>query len=121
MSLHEGEPCTSCGLRFRDDQRDEYQAHLDWHYHENRLDKDGTRATMRNWFLHPDVSNNNNNNNNNNCVLKFCDALVYGRRIFKVNCTVALGCLPAQCTFTLLRQIFVFLSISVFFLGLGQL
>ena len=63
MSLHEGEPCTSCGLRFRDDQRDEYQAHLDWHYHENRLDKDGTRATMRNWFLHPDVSNNNNDNN----------------------------------------------------------
>lgn len=74
MSLHEGEPCTSCGLRFRDDQRDEYQAHLDWHYHENRLDKDGTRATMRNWFLHPDVSNDNNDNN---CA--FCDALVYGR------------------------------------------
>ena len=55
LLLHEGEPCTSCGLRFREDQREEYQAHLDWHYHENRLDKDGSRATMRNWFLHPDV------------------------------------------------------------------
>ncbi|XP_019854910.1 PREDICTED: pre-mRNA cleavage complex 2 protein Pcf11-like [Amphimedon queenslandica] len=54
MLLHEGEPCTSCGLRFREDQREEYQAHLDWHYQENRLDKDGSRATMRNWFLHPD-------------------------------------------------------------------
>lgn len=54
--LHRGEPCTSCGLRFTEDQRDAYQQHLDWHYQENRMDKEGTRGMMRNWYLHLDVS-----------------------------------------------------------------
>ena len=54
--LHRGEPCTSCGLRFTEDQRDAYQQHLDWHYQENRMDKEGTRGMMRNWYLRPDVS-----------------------------------------------------------------
>lgn len=58
--LHRGEPCTSCGLRFTEDQRDAYQQHLDWHYQENRMDKEGTRGMMRNWYLHPDVSGGRN-------------------------------------------------------------
>ncbi len=50
-----GEPCTSCGLRFTNNDKEEYQRHLDWHYNENRLDKEGTRSKSRNWNVHFEV------------------------------------------------------------------
>ena len=54
--LLRGVPCTSCGLRFTSDEKDDYQKHLDWHYRDNRMDKEGTKSISRNWYIHSDVS-----------------------------------------------------------------
>lgn len=53
--LLEGESCTSCGLRFSDHRSESYQQHLDWHFQQNRLEREGLLKTSRNWYLHPEV------------------------------------------------------------------
>ena len=53
--IHFGEPCASCGLRFLEGTGEEYRKHLDWHYRMNRKDKNASRKTFRNWFMHPEV------------------------------------------------------------------
>lgn len=50
--MHMGDPCATCGLRFRDRTATEYSRHLDWHYKINSRDK--TEQKPRNWFLHPE-------------------------------------------------------------------
>eukprot|EP00731_Ephydatia_muelleri_P030647 Em0022g161a len=52
--IHSGEPCASCGLRFLEGTGEEYRKHLDWHYRMNRKDKNASRKTFRNWFMHPE-------------------------------------------------------------------
>lgn len=52
--MYLGDPCATCGLRFRDRKTADYSNHLDWHYKMNSRDK--TTQRPRNWFLHPEVS-----------------------------------------------------------------
>ena len=53
--LLRGEPCTSCGLRFTGEEKEDYQKHLDWHFSENRLEREGMKSTSRNWNTHYEV------------------------------------------------------------------
>ncbi|XP_052224670.1 uncharacterized protein LOC127840322 isoform X3 [Dreissena polymorpha] len=52
--LYSGVQCTSCGQRFNidDDQLDKiYRKHLDWHFRQNRKEKDEVKVTRcRKWF-----------------------------------------------------------------------
>lgn len=52
--MYAGDPCATCGLRFRDRKTEVYSSHLDWHYKMNSRDKSLQRS--RNWFLHPEVT-----------------------------------------------------------------
>ena len=51
--MYMGDPCATCGLRFRDRSTQNYSSHLDWHYKMNSRDK--TLQRPRHWFLHPEV------------------------------------------------------------------
>ncbi|XP_057314535.1 pre-mRNA cleavage complex 2 protein Pcf11-like [Hydractinia symbiolongicarpus] len=49
--LFQGLQCSSCGQRFPDDARQQYSEHLDWHFRQNRKEKDGDRkVSSRTWF-----------------------------------------------------------------------
>ncbi|XP_059109595.1 pre-mRNA cleavage complex 2 protein Pcf11-like [Peromyscus eremicus] len=49
--LYTGIQCSSCGMRFLTSQRDVYADHLDWHYRQNRTEKDVSRkVTHRHWY-----------------------------------------------------------------------
>nr|XP_042125119.1 pre-mRNA cleavage complex 2 protein Pcf11-like [Peromyscus maniculatus bairdii] len=49
--LYTGVQCSSCGTRFPTSQRDVYADHLDWHYRQNRTEKDVSRKiTHRHWY-----------------------------------------------------------------------
>ncbi|XP_014668946.1 PREDICTED: uncharacterized protein LOC106810179 [Priapulus caudatus] len=49
--LYVGVQCASCGMRFRAVQNQQYAEHLDWHFRQNRKDKDLLkRATSRKWY-----------------------------------------------------------------------
>ncbi|XP_033608498.1 uncharacterized protein LOC111867245 isoform X3 [Cryptotermes secundus] len=53
--LYSGIQCSSCGVRFPPEQTMKYSQHLDWHFRQNRRDKDNTRkAQSRKWYY--DVS-----------------------------------------------------------------
>lgn len=54
--LYEGIQCSSCGVRFsQDDLATRYSQHLDWHFRQNRKEKDSARkAHSRAWYY--DVS-----------------------------------------------------------------
>ena len=55
--LYEGVQCSSCGARFSpDDMTTRYRHHLNWHFRQNRKEKDSARkAHSRSWYY--DVSN----------------------------------------------------------------
>ncbi|NXJ14190.1 PCF11 protein, partial [Odontophorus gujanensis] len=49
--LYTGIQCYSCGMRFTTSQTDVYADHLDWHYRQNRSEKDVSRKiTHRRWY-----------------------------------------------------------------------
>ncbi|KAM3934511.1 pre-mRNA cleavage complex 2 protein Pcf11 isoform 2-T2 [Leptodactylus fuscus] len=49
--LYTGIQCYSCGMRFTKSQTDVYADHLDWHYRQNRTEKDVSRKiTHRRWY-----------------------------------------------------------------------
>ena len=49
--LYSGIQCASCGSRFLPDKTVEYSNHLDWHFRQNRREKEGTRrAQSRRWY-----------------------------------------------------------------------
>ncbi|XP_040282333.1 pre-mRNA cleavage complex 2 protein Pcf11 [Bufo bufo] len=49
--LYTGIQCYSCGMRFTKSQTDIYADHLDWHYRQNRTEKDVSRKiTHRRWY-----------------------------------------------------------------------
>lgn len=50
-----GMQCSSCGVRFPPEQTMKYSQHLDWHFRQNRRDRDASkRAHSRKWYY--DVS-----------------------------------------------------------------
>ncbi|XP_058825556.1 uncharacterized protein LOC131685686 [Topomyia yanbarensis] len=53
--LFRGMQCSSCGVRFPPEQTMKYSQHLDWHFRQNRRDRDSARkAHSRKWYY--DVS-----------------------------------------------------------------
>ncbi|XP_062867063.1 pre-mRNA cleavage complex 2 protein Pcf11 [Trichomycterus rosablanca] len=51
VKLYTGIQCYSCGMRFTASQTDIYADHLDWHYRQNRSEKDISRkVTHRRWY-----------------------------------------------------------------------
>ncbi|XP_065842897.1 polyadenylation and cleavage factor homolog 11-like isoform X2 [Oscarella lobularis] len=52
-SLHAGQQCSSCGLRFIGAKSGEYDAHLDWHFKMNRREKTNKMAS-RQWMIPAD-------------------------------------------------------------------
>uniref|UniRef100_A0A182NQP0 CID domain-containing protein n=1 Tax=Anopheles dirus TaxID=7168 RepID=A0A182NQP0_9DIPT len=53
--LFSGMQCSSCGVRFPPEQTMKYSQHLDWHFRQNRRDRDSARkAHSRKWYY--DVS-----------------------------------------------------------------
>lgn len=51
-SLYEGKQCSSCGQRFPPEEVKKYSAHLDWHFRQNRRQKDSTKkGNIRNFYL----------------------------------------------------------------------
>ncbi|PNF20268.1 hypothetical protein B7P43_G14856 [Cryptotermes secundus] len=51
--LYSGIQCSSCGIRFPPEQIMKYRQHLDWHFRQNRRNKDNTRkARSREWYYH---------------------------------------------------------------------
>jgi Fe-S-cluster-containing dehydrogenase component len=55
IELHRGTQCSSCGLRFKEANNENYRQHLDWHFRMNRKEKE-TVAAHRSWFITTDVS-----------------------------------------------------------------
>lgn len=54
-TLFSGMQCSSCGVRFPLEQTMKYSQHLDWHYRQNRRERDSARrAHSRKWYY--DVS-----------------------------------------------------------------
>lgn len=50
-TLYFGTQCSSCGLRFPPEQTMKYTQHLDWHFRQNRRDRDSRRrAHFRKWY-----------------------------------------------------------------------
>lgn len=50
-TLYSGMQCSSCGLRFPLEQTMKYSQHLDWHYRQNRRERDSARrAHSRKWY-----------------------------------------------------------------------
>ncbi|XP_066998871.2 uncharacterized protein [Anabrus simplex] len=50
-ALYSGIQCSSCGVRFPPEQTMKYSQHLDWHFRQNRRDRDNTRkAQSRKWY-----------------------------------------------------------------------
>lgn len=54
-TLYNGMQCSSCGVRFPPEQTIKYSQHLDWHFRQNRRDRDASKkAHSRKWYY--DVS-----------------------------------------------------------------
>lgn len=50
-TLYSGIQCSSCGLRFPPEQTMKYSQHLDWHFRQNRRERDSKRrAHFRKWY-----------------------------------------------------------------------
>lgn len=50
-TLYIGIQCSSCGLRFPPEQTIKYSQHLDWHFRQNRRERDSKRKAMsRKWY-----------------------------------------------------------------------
>lgn len=55
QKLFSGMQCSSCGVRFPPEQTMKYSQHLDWHFRQNRKERDNSRrAHSRKWYY--DVS-----------------------------------------------------------------
>ena len=55
--MYGGIQCSSCGVRFITEDMDKYREHLDWHFRQNRRDKDGIKvAKFRQWYYTTNVS-----------------------------------------------------------------
>lgn len=53
--LYSGIQCSSCGVRFAPEETVKYSRHLDWHFRQNRREKDAARkGQSRKWYY--DVS-----------------------------------------------------------------
>lgn len=51
QQLYVGISCSSCGVRFKSDAMDSYNEHLDWHFRQNRYEKEGMKvARYRRWY-----------------------------------------------------------------------
>ena len=51
QQLYTGIGCSSCGLRFKSDAVDKYTEHLDWHFRQNRREKEEIKvAKYRQWY-----------------------------------------------------------------------
>jgi len=51
QQLYVGVGCSSCGLRFNSEAVDKYTDHLDWHFRQNRREKEETKvAKNRQWY-----------------------------------------------------------------------
>jgi len=49
--LYTGIGCSSCGLRFQSEAVDKYTEHLDWHFRQNRREKEEMKvAKCRQWY-----------------------------------------------------------------------
>lgn len=56
QQVYLGMQCSSCGVRFPPEQTMKYSQHLDWHFRQNRRDRDSVRkAHSRKWYY--DVDN----------------------------------------------------------------
>lgn len=50
-TLYSGMQCSSCGVRFPPEQTIKYSQHLDWHFRQNRRERDTSRkAHARKWY-----------------------------------------------------------------------
>jgi hypothetical protein len=49
--LHSGNQCSSCGIRFTPEQTMKHRQHLDWHFRQNRRQKDTVNKQSRGWYL----------------------------------------------------------------------
>lgn len=51
VTLFSGMQCSSCGVRFPPEQTIKYSQHLDWHFRQNRRERDSSRkAHSRKWY-----------------------------------------------------------------------
>jgi len=51
QQLYVGIGCSSCGLRFKSETADKYTEHLDWHFRQNRREKEELKvAKNRQWY-----------------------------------------------------------------------
>lgn len=51
-TLYTGMQCSSCGVRFPPEQTVKYSQHLDWHFRQNRRERDTSRkAHARKWYF----------------------------------------------------------------------
>ena len=49
--LYSGIQCSSCGMRFAPEMATHYSRHLDWHFRQNRKERDSSRkAHSRIWY-----------------------------------------------------------------------
>ncbi|CAE1234846.1 PCF11 [Acanthosepion pharaonis] len=49
--LYDGIQCSSCGIRFTVDDTEKYREHLDWHFRQNKREKDDYKvAKYRKWY-----------------------------------------------------------------------
>jgi hypothetical protein len=48
--LHSGSLCSSCDIRFLPDETMKYRKHLDWHFRQNRRQKESGRKQSRGWY-----------------------------------------------------------------------
>lgn len=50
-ALFSGMQCCNCGIRFPPEQTNKYSNHLDWHYRQNRREKESAHKTLsRKWY-----------------------------------------------------------------------
>ena len=76
QSLYSGHQCATCGNRFNQSDSSRYRKHLDWHFRQNRKEKDEiNKAHSRTWYyilqdwiqyeeLSEDSANNSGNDGN---------------------------------------------------------
>ena len=50
-NLYGGKQCSTCGMRFTNEQLNKFSNHYDWHFRQNRKQKEEmNKALSRNWF-----------------------------------------------------------------------
>ena len=55
--LYAGIQCSSCGLRFIAGDNEKYREHLDWHFRQNKKDKEEAKVVkFKRWYYDTSVS-----------------------------------------------------------------